>query len=72
MQESALLRKNPHMKMFACKFSKGNYEFKTCPYANLFNLSNNEIPLQTCLICAIKELTESLKEKKRVRPVTNY
>ncbi len=63
MQESALLRKNPHMKMFVCKFAKDSYEFKPCPYANLFGLANNEISLQTCLICAIKELTESLKEK---------
>jgi len=72
MQESALLRKNPHLKMFACKFSKGNYGFKPCPYSNLFNLSNNEVSLQTCLICAIRELTESLKEKKSARPAIDY
>lgn len=72
MQESALLRKNPHLKMFACKFSKSNYEFKPCPYANLFGLSDKEISLQTCLICSIRELTETLKEKKGARPAMDY
>lgn len=72
MQESALLRKNQYLRMFACKFSNVNYDFKPCPYANLFALPNDEISMQTCLICAIKELTESLKEHKRPRSAIDY